>query len=274
MSTPIGNLDDLTDRAREVLAAADRVACEDTRRTGRLLAGLGISQRLVSYHDHSSPAVRAGLIECLRKGELVALVSDGGTPLISDPGFKLVRDAVQSGIPVTCAPGPSSVLAALVISGLPSDRFFFVGYLPRKEQARREALREISAVRATLIFLESARRLTSALKSMTEILGDRSAAVAREITKLHEDVRRDTLRGLLTSYGEEDVPKGEMVVVVGPPEPGPDHPVDLDPLLDEALRTMGLRDAATMVSEVTGRPRREVYNHALRRGASEEESEC
>lgn len=262
VATPIGNLGDITERAAEILAAADLIACEDTRVTGKLLAARGIRTRMTSYHDHSTAEIRAGLVEQLRQGKLVALVSDAGTPLISDPGYKLVRDAVDAGIYVTTAPGASSTLSALVLSGLPTDRFLFAGYLPPKDKGRRDAISDVRDVKATLVFLESPRRLAESLAAMADILGDRPVAVARELTKLHEEVRRGRLVSLAAEYAAADPPKGEAVVVVGPPEAGAEE-IDLDALLGDALASMSVRDAAASVAAATGRPRKEVYARAL-----------
>ena len=263
VATPIGNLGDLSPRAAEILAAADLVACEDTRVTGRLLAARGIETRLTAYHDHSTPAARAALIERLKEGKIVALVSDAGTPLISDPGYKLVRDAADAGFFVTAAPGPSSVLAALVVSGLPTDRFLFAGYLPSRDKARRDAIAEFAGLNATLVFLDSPKRLAASLAALREILGDRLAAVAREMTKLHEEVRRGTLAALAADYADEPPPRGEAVIVVGPPAGEADAPADIDALLADALSTMSVRDAAATVAAATGAPRKDVYRRAL-----------
>lgn len=266
VATPIGNLGDLSPRAADILRAADVIACEDTRVSGKLLKRYGIDTQMVPYHDHSSPAARAGIIERLENGRTVALISDAGTPLVSDPGYRLVRDAVDAGIHVTAAPGPSSPMAALVLSGLPTDRFLFAGYLPPKDKARRDTLAELAAVRATLIFLESPKRLASSVAAMAEILGNREAAVAREMTKLHEEVRRGSLAELAVLYADIPAPKGEAVVVIGPPDGGASTPVDLDALLTEALREMSVRDAAATVATATGIARKEVYSRALKVG--------
>ena len=265
VATPIGNLGDLTPRAAEIIRTADIVACEDTRVTAKLLSANGISGRMIAYHDHSNEQDRERLIELLKRGNSVALVSDAGTPLISDPGYKLVRAAVVAGIPVTCAPGPSSPIAALVVSGLPSDRFLFAGYLPAKSVQRRADLATLAAVPATLIFLESTRRLANSLADMSETLGVRDAAVARELTKLHEEVRRGTLADLAGRYAAEPAPRGEAVIVVGPPGDAAVAAEDLDALLDRALAIMSVRDAAATVAAATGRPRKEVYARALAR---------
>ena len=263
VATPIGNMGDLSARAGDILHAADVIACEDTRVTGKLLKRYGIDTPMVPYHDHSSPAARSAIIERL---ESVALVSDAGTPLISDPGYRLVREAVDAGIHVTAAPGPSSPMTALVLSGLPTDRFLFAGYLPTRDKARRDTLAEFALVRATLVFLESPKRLSASIAAMAEILGDRAAAVAREMTKLHEEIRRGGLCELSALYAGIPAPKGEAVVVVGPPDQAQDAPADLDALLIDALDGMSVRDAAAMVAAATGIPRKEVYTRALALG--------
>jgi 16S rRNA (cytidine1402-2'-O)-methyltransferase len=263
VSTPIGNLGDLTPRAVDIMQAADVVACEDTRVTGRLLKLHGIDTRMTPYHDHSSPDSRNAIIQRLKNGETVALVSDAGTPLISDPGYRLVRDAVDADVLVTAAPGASSTLTALVLSGLPTDRFLFAGYLPSKDKARRDALSEVAAIRATLIFLESPKRLAASVAAMADILGDRPAAVAREMTKLHEEIRRGGLAELATQYADMPAPKGEAVVVIGPPDVETAVEADIDALLGDALAHMSVRDAAATVATATGTPRKEIYSRAL-----------
>lgn len=263
VSTPIGNLGDLTPRAVEIMRGADLIACEDTRVTGRLLKLHGIDTRMVPYHDHSSPEARDGIIGHLNDGKTVALVSDAGTPLISDPGYRLVRAAVDAGVMVTAAPGPSSPLTALVLSGLPTDRFLFAGYLPPKDKARRDTLSDLAAVPATLVFLESPKRLAVSVAAMADILGDRPAAVARELTKLHEEIRRGNLSDLADEYANMAAPKGEAVVVIGPPNADSSAPPDIDALLRDALATMSVRDAAATVAAATGLPRKEVYSKAL-----------
>ena len=263
VATPIGNLGDLSARARDILDVADLIACEDTRITGRLLAANGLSTKITSYHDHSSSSTRDRLIQTLNDGKIVALVSDAGTPLVSDPGYRLVSAALEAEIYVTAAPGPSAPLTALVLSGLPTHRFMFAGFLPGKSGARRTALRELAAVPATLIFLESPRRLAASLAAMNDVLGDRPAAVARELTKMYEDVRRGGLFELAESYAAEGPPKGEIVVVVGPPSEDASGVTNVDELLTEALTTMSVRDAATSVTAATGLPRRAIYSRAL-----------
>ena len=263
VSTPIGNLGDLTKRAEEILASATLIACEDTRVTGKLLAKSGIKSRMIAYHDHSPPSVRHDLIERLKNGETVALVSDAGTPLVSDPGYKLVGEAVEAGLFVTAAPGPAAPMAALVLSGLPCDRFLFVGFLPAREKARRATIEEFVSVRATLIFLESPRRLGASLSTLADVLGERPVAVARELTKRYEEVTRGSLSELAAKYQNEVPPKGETVVVVGPPADIRPDLTDLDALLAKALECMSVRDAVSTVASVTGAPRKIVYRRAL-----------
>jgi 16S rRNA (cytidine1402-2'-O)-methyltransferase len=265
VATPIGNAADISLRALKVLAGADAIACEDTRVTGKLLAIHGISNALTPYHEHNAERALPKLMERLEHGETVALVSDAGTPLVSDPGFRLVRACLDAGMPVTAVPGPSAALAALVLSGLPSDRFLFDGFLPAKTAARKTALAELADVPATLIFQESARRLAASLAAMAEILGARNAAVARELTKKFEEVRRGTLGELAAHYGEAGPPKGEVVVVVAPP--GAKRPdvskTELDALLRARDSGESVRDAARRIAAETGLSRRAVYARAL-----------
>lgn len=265
VATPIGNLGDITFRAVEVLKAADVIACEDTRVTGKLLNLLGISAPLTPYHEHNAERARPLLLDRLRRAELVALVSDAGTPLVSDPGYRLVRACAEEDLPVTVVPGPSAVLTALSLSGLPTDRFLFAGFPPAKSGGRRAFLAELAAVPATLVFFESARRLAASLADMTSVLGDRPAAMARELTKLHEEVRRGPLAELAGHYAAAGPPKGEVVIVVGPPPQRPaEVPADeLDHRLRDALAQASLRDAAAEVAAATGLPRRVVYARAL-----------
>ncbi len=262
VATPIGNLGDISARALETLRDADLIACEDTRVTGNLLTKFEIRRPTLPYHDHNAETMRPKLMERLLHGETVALVSDAGMPLINDPGYKLVRAATEAGIAVTVIPGPSAPLAALVLSGLPSDRFLFAGFLPVKDGARRETLRELKAVPATLLFFETGPRLADSLGICAEVLGDRPAAVARELTKLHEEVRRAPLGALARHYAEHGAPKGEIVVVIGPPLPE-EEAYDVDAALATALHSMAVKDAAAAVAAASGRPRREIYARAL-----------
>jgi 16S rRNA (cytidine1402-2'-O)-methyltransferase len=266
VATPIGNAADISLRALDVLARADLVTCEDTRVTAKLLTMHGIKAPLAAYHEHNAARMRPQLLARLAGGAAIALVSDAGTPLISDPGYKLVREAIAAGYAVTALPGPAAPLAALVLSGLPSDRFMFAGFLPPKTAGRRKALAELAAVPATLLFFESAGRLADSLADMAAVLGAREAAVARELTKLYEEVRRGSLPDLAAHYAAAGPPRGEIVVVVGPPGPSAGATeADLDAALDAALAEASLRDAVDAVAAATGRPRREVYARALQR---------
>lgn len=272
VATPIGNIRDMTLRGLDVLAAVDAVVCEDTRVTGKLLKVYGIKAlQVIAYHEHNAAAIRPGLLRRLAAGEALALTSDAGTPLISDPGYKLVREAADSGIAVFALPGASASLAALVSSALPTDRFMFAGFLPPRRAARRKALAELATVRTTLIFFESTRRLAASLADMAAVLGPRPAAVGRELTKLHEETRRDTLGALAEHYKNAGPPKGEAVVVVGPPA-GEVAVADIDAMLGQALDGMSVRDAAAAISTASGRPRREVYARALEIAAARRES--
>jgi len=263
VATPIGNIRDVTLRALDVLAAADVLACEDTRVTAKLLRVYGITAaQWFPYHEHNAEKMRPKLMARLREGASVALVSDAGTPLVSDPGYKLVREAIADGIPVHAVPGPSAGIAALVSAGLPTDRFFFAGFPPPRHAARVSAFRELLHVPATLLFFESARRLAACLADLAAVFGPREAAVARELTKLHEEVRRDSLAALAHHYREAGAPRGEVVIVVAPP-PRDAGSADIDSLLRDALDRMSLRDAAAAVSEATGTSRRDVYARAL-----------
>ena len=244
VSTPIGNARDITLRALDVLGQADLVACEDTRVTTKLLAIHGLGAPLTAYHDHNARKVRPGLLKRLADGAAIALVSDAGTPLVSDPGFKLVAEAAAAGIAVLAVPGAAAPIAALTVAGLPTDRALFAGFLPPRRPARLTALAELAAAPATLVFFEVPRRLAAALDDMTQALGDRPAAVARELTKLFEETRRGTLAGLAAHYHAEGPPKGEVVVVIGPPEKRAVTPEAIDALLTDALASGSVRDAA------------------------------
>ncbi len=266
IATPIGNLRDISLRALDLLATADLIACEDTRVSGKLLTHFGLATPRIPYHEHNAERMRPHLIARLKSGAVVALIADAGTPLVSDPGFKLVRAALAEGIPVSTLPGPSAALAGLLLSGLPSDRFLFAGFLPPKSGPRKRGLSALTAVPATLIFFETAPRLAAALGDMAEILGNRPAAVARELTKLYEEVRRGTLVELAAHYREAGPPKGEIVIVVGPPVQEAQDTLGedaLDAALGTALATMSVKDASAAVSAATGRPRRLVYQRAL-----------
>lgn len=264
VATPIGNAADITLRALDILKRADVVACEDTRLTGKLLARHGIRARLTPYHDHNAERARPALLERLSRGNSVALVSDAGTPLLSDPGYKLVKACRDAGLTVTAAPGASAAVTALILSGLPTDRFLFAGFLPPKQAARTKVLTELASVPATLVFFESPARLAASLADMAKVLGARPAAIARELTKLYEEVRRGTLAELADHYAKSGAPKGEVVVVVGGPiAPARPQAADLDERIRQALAQESVRDAASRVAAETGLPRRDVYARAL-----------
>ena len=264
VATPIGNLRDITLRALEILAAADLIACEDTRVTRKLLGHYAIATPLVPYHDHNAAQARPKILAQLAAQAAVALVSDAGTPLVSDPGYKLVRAAHDAGHPVMAAPGASSLLAAVAVAGLPTDTFYFEGFLPAKSHARRTRIAELVRISATLVLFETGPRLAAALADLAEGLGTREAAVCRELTKLHEEVRRGDLAALASDYRAEPEPRGEMVIVVAPageaelPSPG-----EIDALLRAALARGSVRDAVAEVAALTGQSRAEVYRRAL-----------
>lgn len=264
VATPIGNAADISRRALDILSAADVVACEDTRVSAKLMAIHGITARLTPYHEHNAAKVRPELIKRLKGGETVALIADAGTPLISDPGYKLVQACIDQTLPVSAVPGPSAVLAALLVSGLPTDRFMFAGFLPPRRVARRKSLQELAAVPATLVFMESPRRLARALVDMTDILGPRQAAVGRELTKMFEEVRRGPLAELAAHYDGAGAPAGEVTVIVAPPaKEAPASGAEIDRRLKEALGETSVRDAVQRVTAATGVPRRRVYARAL-----------
>jgi 16S rRNA (cytidine1402-2'-O)-methyltransferase len=255
-------LSDLSPRAAAILAQADAIAVEDSRVTAKLLSHIGARRPMVPYHDHNADRVRPGLVARLGS-EAIALVSDAGTPLISDPGFKLVRDARAAGHAVVTIPGPCAAIAALTLAGLPTDRFLFLGFLPSKAKARADAIAEIASVRATLILYESSPRLSATLAALAEGLGDREGAVAREISKRFEECVTDTLSALSARYRDAP-PKGEIVIVVGPPGEAPAPSVqDADALLIEALKRLPAAKAASEVAKATGLQKRDLYARAL-----------
>jgi 16S rRNA (cytidine1402-2'-O)-methyltransferase len=264
VATPIGNLGDITLRALETLAGVDTIACEDTRITRRLTERYGIAAELIPYHEHNAATARPKILARLAQGVSIALVSDAGTPLISDPGFKLVREACAAGHAVTALPGPSSVLTALSVAALPTDRFFFEGFLPAKETARRARLSELARIDATLVLFESGNRLPAALANLAEIMGAREAAICRELTKLHEEVTRGSL-GEIAGRSETLETRGEFVLVIGPPAEDAQTLTDaaLDNLLREQLGSHSVKDAVAHAVALSGRPRREVYSRAL-----------
>jgi 16S rRNA (cytidine1402-2'-O)-methyltransferase len=265
VATPIGNLADISLRALGTLAAADAVVAEDTRVTKTLLAHYGIATPLVAYHEHNAEVMRPHLLARLANGAALALVSDAGTPLISDPGYKLVTEALASGLSVTSVPGASAVLTALVVAGLPTDRFFFEGFLPPKTAARRQRIAELSSIPGTLVFFESARRVADTLVDLAAVLGPRDAVLARELTKVFETVRRGSLPDLAAAVSAEAPPKGEIVLLVGPPSEGAPaiDDAELDLRIGKALETLSVKEAAAVVSAETGQPRRKVYARAV-----------
>ncbi len=248
-----------------MLRGVDRIVCEDTRVTARLLRAYAIAKPMTPYHEHNAERARPRLIAALAKGERLALVSDAGTPLVSDPGYKLVRAAIAAGIPVSMAPGPSAAIAALALSGLPTDRFLCAGFLPHKAAQRQSALAELAAVKATLVLFETAPRLAASLADMARVLGPRDAAICRELTKLYEEVRRGSLAELAAHYETAGPPKGEIVVVVGPPSPQAAAVAgeELDLRLKAALAEGSLSDAVAAVTGALGLPRKRVYARAL-----------
>jgi 16S rRNA (cytidine1402-2'-O)-methyltransferase len=270
VATPIGNLGDITLRALAVLHGADRIFCEDTRVTGKLLARYGISKSLAAYHDHNAEQVRPIVLTALRRGERVALLSDAGTPLVSDPGYKLVRGALAEDLPVTALPGPNAAVTALILSGLSPDAFLFAGFLPPRQTARRRAVARWAGVEATLVFYETTPRLAESLADLADVLGNRGAAVARELTKLHEEVRRGRLTDLAAHYRLAGPPRGEAVVVVGPPEHDEPDQAEVDERLRTALAELGVREAAAKLAAETGMPRGVLYRRALAMRDAEE----
>ncbi|HTV69031.1 MAG TPA: 16S rRNA (cytidine(1402)-2'-O)-methyltransferase [Rhizobiaceae bacterium] len=264
VATPIGNLGDITLRALETLAAADLIACEDTRVTRVLLDRYGIKTRLFAYHEHNEAEAAPRLIAMIGEGNSIALVSDAGTPLVSDPGYRLVGRAIEAGLRVVPIPGPSAVLAALTASGLPSDSFLFAGFLPVKDGQRRTRLQALKTVPATLVFFESPRRLADTLSAMADVLGERHAAIGRELTKTFEEMRRGSLTDLAAHYADADTPKGEVVICVGPPaEDAVAGPEDTDRLLLSLSAEMSASKAASEAARLTGRPKPDLYRRLL-----------
>lgn len=264
VATPIGNLGDISLRALETLATADCIACEDTRVTRKLTERYGIATPLIAYHEHNAAEALPKIMARLEEGQAVTLVSDAGTPLISDPGYRLVRAAVEAGHAVTALPGASAVLAALSLAGLPTDRFFFEGFLPPKQSARQKRIAELATIPATLVLFESGPRLAASLADLAAGLGDRAASVCRELTKLHEEIRRGDLSSLAHDYAEGGETRGEIVIVVAPPPPPSDTAdTEVDDLLRRALARVSVKDAVGEVALATGRARREVYQRAL-----------
>ena len=267
VATPIGHLDDLSHRAAKTLEAADIIACEDTRTTRKLisLCQLSVTAKLVPYHDHNGPKMRPILISAIQEGKSVALVSDAGTPLISDPGYKLVAACHEAGISVTSIPGPSAPIVGLSVAGLPSDRFAFQGFVPSATGAARRAIAASVQLDMTQIWFESAKRLPATLQLMFEIYGDRLAVITRELTKLHEEIKRAPLSVLAADYAASGPPKGEIVLFIAAPDET-EHTKsveDIDTLLQEALSRQSLKDAVQEVAAITGQSRKRIYQQAL-----------
>jgi 16S rRNA (cytidine1402-2'-O)-methyltransferase len=265
VATPIGHLGDVTLRALATLNSADLVLCEDTRVTRKLLDRYDLAPRLLAYHEHNAASVRPKILAELKAGRAVALVSDAGTPLISDPGYKLVAEALDAGFRVYPVPGASALLAALVSAGLPTDRFFFEGFLPAKAGQRKNRIAELKTIPSTLLFYETGPRLAESLRDLADVLGARMAAVCRELTKAFEETRRGTLGDLASHYEASGAPKGEIVIVVSPPDPATTNvsAEELDEKLLRALKRGSLKDAVAEVTEQTGMKRREIYARAL-----------
>jgi 16S rRNA (cytidine1402-2'-O)-methyltransferase len=263
VATPIGNARDVTLRALDVLKGCNVIAAEDTRVTAKLLAIHGLAKPMVPYNDHNGREMRPKLLARIERGEAVALVSDAGTPLVSDPGYKLAREAIAAGLNVVALPGASALLAGLALSGLPSDRFLFAGFLSSRAGERQSTLEELKAVRASLIFFESAQRLPDSLSAMREMLGPRDAAVARELTKMHEEVRRGPLEELAAHYAKAGAPRGEVTIIVGPPQEQVIDDARMDAALQAALAFMPVKAAAALIADLTGGSRKAIYARAL-----------
>ena len=262
-ATPIGNLGDITVRALDLLAAADLIACEDKRVSGKLLSYYDIKTPMISYHDHNAQTVMPRLMDELKDGKIVALISDAGTPLISDPGYKLVNECQKEGVIVTSLPGASALLCALTNSGMATDNFLFCGFLPSKTVARQKEIGKFSNIPATLIYYESPKRLVACLKDLRSVLGNRRAAVCRELTKLYEEVQKNELDELITHYENLPTPKGEIVIIVEPATKTDALVDDLDDALIEALKKLTVKEAVAAVTYMSGRKRKEVYKRAL-----------
>lgn len=263
VATPIGHLADLTIRAIATLGRADVIYAEDTRHSRTLTQHYGITTQLKAYHEHNGEAVRPEILARLSQGEAVALISDAGTPLISDPGFKLVRDCAAAGFDCVALPGPSAVMAALSAAGLPTDTFVFAGFLPPKDGQRRTRLAELMSVSATLVFFEAPTRIADTLATLAQIMPTRPVVVARELTKLHETLHRGLAADLAVHF-EAEPARGEIVLLIGPPDAAAStDPAEIDARLSRALETLSIRDAAAMVAEAMGLPRKQIYQRAL-----------
>ena len=264
VATPIGNLRDISFRALDILASADVILCEDTRVTSKLLTHFGISTPKSIYNDHSDSGKRAKIFkDILEGGKAIALVSDAGMPLVSDPGYRLVKEALEQNINITSAPGASAPLMALQLSGLPSDAFAFIGFMPHKSGGRKSMLEKYKNFEGSLIIFEGPSRVAASLKDMQTVLGNRQAVVARELTKYYEEIAHGTLEDLSGKYENEGAPKGEIVIVIAPPEEIEYGQAEVEELLKKALEKMRVKEAAAFVSEQTGIPKKDLYQKAL-----------
>lgn len=268
VSTPIGNLGDITLRALDTLAAADLVVCEDTRVSGRLLAHYGIEKPLLPYNDHNAETQRGPIMDKIRSGGRVAFISDAGTPLISDPGYKLVRACLEEGFLVTALPGANAPLPALQLSGLPCESFIFIGFLPAKTSARQKVLEDFKAVPLTLVVYETGPRLLESLRDIAAVLGDPEIAVARELTKMYEEVRRGRASELVAHYESQDAPRGEIVLVIGGAAASKMDEKAVRAALKQSLKTLSPSAAAAELAKESGWPRKALYNLALEIGKS------
>ncbi len=263
--TPIGNLRDMTFRALDVLSSADLIVCEDTRVTGKLMKAFGLKKPMRVYNDHATEKDRAHIINVIEEGEAVAMVSDAGTPMISDPGYKLVREIIAKGLEVTALPGANAILPALLLSGLPCDAFSFIGFLPARSGPRKALLEKWQDRPGTLICYETGPRIEESLKDIKKVLGDRPAAMAREISKLYEETRRGKISTLLDSIVEGGQPKGEIVLIIGENKQDTGASAEtIEGQLKEALQQLSVRDAAEMVATATGKSKKAIYMLALK----------
>lgn len=262
-ATPIGNLGDVTLRAIDLLKAADFIACEDKRVSGKLLSYYDINTPMISYHDHNAKEVMPRILNELGSGKIIALISDAGTPMISDPGYRLVNECRKEGVMVTSLPGASALLCALTNAGMPTNNFLFCGFLPPKMQARQKEINRFSNVPTTIVYYESPRRLLACLKDIFAVLGNRQVAVCREMTKLYEEVIKDDVEALIEHYENIPTPKGEVVLIVAPPQEEEGMIGDLDAALNDALKQLSVKEAVAAVTYMTGKKRKEVYKRAL-----------
>lgn len=267
VSTPIGNLRDITFRALDILSSVDLIICEDTRVTGKLMQAYGFKKKMQVYNDHATQGQRDALIKGVQNGLSVAVLSDAGTPLVSDPGYKLIRLAIENDLYITAIPGPNAALPALQLSGMPTDQFSFLGFLPPKTVARKNALQPWSEVPGSLVIYETAPRLVESLQDMKDVLGSRNVAVMRELTKMYEESKRGTLSELIEFYKKQGAPKGEIVIVLGQAVEEILSSESIETQLKKALQTMSVRDAAEMVAKATGKPKKTIYTLALKLGS-------